>query len=123
MEHTTFLKVVMVSLVALAGAIAASMIVATGGAALIGAAAAVGLTGYAYYSGKEDMDTTDQPAQPSLPTRNNSLPSYNNNQGGYNNNNNQNTGTSQTIQTTAIFKLNDRDFATAIATSNHTSGK
>jgi hypothetical protein len=130
LENTFLLKTVAISLVALFGAIAASAIIASGGAALIGAAAAVAVVGgvglYGANSamgGKEDMAVAPQPAQPSMPTRNNNFPSYNNNQGGYNNNNNQNTGTSQTIQTTAIFKLNDRDFATAIATSNHTSGK
>lgn len=87
LENTFLLKTVAISLVALFGAIAASAVIASGGAALIGAAAAVALVGGvgsygAYSAGKEDMAVTPQPAQASLPTRNNNLPNYNNNQGG-----------------------------------------
>jgi hypothetical protein len=123
LSNTTALKLIMASLVGLAAAIATSMVIATGGAALVGAIAAGGLAygAMSMTGGKGESELTAAP-QASLPTRNSNLPSYNNNQGGNNNNNNQNTGTPQTIQTTAIFKLNDRDFATAVGISNYTSG-
>ena len=126
LENTFLLKTVAISLVALFGAIAASAVIASGGAALLGAAAAVALVGgvglYGANSamgGKEDMAVAPQPAQASLPTRNNNLPNYNNNQGGGGNNNNQNMGASQNTQTTAIFNLDGKQFATAIATSEY----
>ena len=123
LEHTFLLKSLMFGLATLAAAVAYSVIVATGGAALVGAALAVAATG-ALIGGseavKEDMAVAPQP---SLPTRNTNLPNYNNNQGGYNNNNNQNTGTTQNTQTTAIFNLDSKQFATAIASSNHPSGQ
>lgn len=124
LSNTTMLKIVMASIAAIAAAIATSMVIATGGVALA-AAAAAGLVTYGAMSaagGKGEAELTPAP-QASLPTRNNNLPNYNNNQGGgYNNNNNQNMGASQNTQTTAIFNLDSKQFATAIATSNHTSG-
>jgi hypothetical protein len=124
LSNTTMLKIIMASIAAIAAGIATSMIIATGGVALVGALAAGGLAygAMSMTGGKGEAELAAAP-QPSLPTRNNNLPNYNNNQGGNNNNNNnQNTGTPQTIQTTAIFKLNDRDFATAVGISNYTSG-
>lgn len=98
MEHTTLLKVLFFSLATAATAIAASMVIASGGTVLLGAAAAVAATGIGLglmggsAAGEEDMAV----AKPTLPNRNNNFPSYNNNnQGGYNNNNNQNTGNNQ----------------------------
>lgn len=124
-SNTTFLKIVMASIAAIAAAIATSMVIATGGIALV-AAGAAGLLTYGAMSaatgGKGEAELSAAP-QPSLPTRNNNLPSYNNNQGGGNNNNNQNMGASQNTQTTAIFNLDSKQFATAIATSNHPSGQ
>lgn len=123
LSNTTALKLVMASLVGIAAAIATSMVIATGGAVLAGAALAGGLAygAMSMTGGKGEAELAATP-QPSLPTRNNNLPNYNNNQGGYNNNNNQNTGASQNTQTTAIFNLDSKQFATAIASSNHTSG-
>jgi hypothetical protein len=127
LSNTTTMKIVMASLVGLAAAIATSMVIATGGAALVGAIAAGGLAygamsgAMSMTGGKGESELTAAP-QPSLPTRNTSLPNYNNNQGGYNNNNNQNTGTNQNTQTTAHFYLEGNKFATAVAMSNHTAG-
>ena len=111
-----------IKVAAIAAAVAFA-IINPAGALAAGAILGAGVLGYVMTPEETTGAKPGTAPQPSLPTRNNNLPSYNNNQGGNNNNNNQNTGTSQTIQTTAIFKLNDRDFATAIATSNHTSGK
>jgi uncharacterized small protein (DUF1192 family) len=134
LSNTTTMKIVMASLVGMAAAIATSMIIATGGTALVGAAIAglaVGGLAYGGMSMTGGKGEAELVPQPSLPTRNSNLPNYNNNQGGYNNNNNQNTGASQNTQTTgasqntqttAIFNLDSKQFATAIATSNHTSG-
>jgi hypothetical protein len=119
LANTTLLKIVMASLAGIAAAIAASMIIATGGAVLAGAAIAGLAVGGLAYAG---MSSTGGEGEAALPIKKANLPNYNNNQGGYNNNNNQNTGASQNTQTTAIFNLDSKQFATAIATSNHTSG-
>jgi hypothetical protein len=123
LSNTTALKIIMASLVGLAAAIATSMVIATGGAALVGAIAAGGLAygAMSMTGGKGESELTATP-QASFPTRNSNLPNYNNNQGGYNNNNNQNTGTNQNTQTTAHFYLEGNKFATAVAMSNHTAG-
>ena len=120
LSNTTTMKIVMASLVGLAAAIATSMVIATGGAALVGAIAAGGLAygAMSMTGGKGESELTAAP-QPSLPTRNNNLPNYNNNQGAGNSNNNQNMGASQNTQTTAIFNLDGKQFATAIATSEY----
>ena len=84
MEHTTLLKVLFFSLATAATAIAASMVIASGGTVLLGAAAAVAATGIGLglmggsAAGEEDMAV----AKPTLPNRNNNFPSYNNNNQG-----------------------------------------
>jgi hypothetical protein len=86
MEHTTLLKVLFFSLATAATAIAASMVIASGGTVLLGAAAAVAATGIGLglmggsAAGEEDMAV----AKPTLPTRNTNLPTNNNNQQGNN---------------------------------------
>jgi hypothetical protein len=124
LEHTFLLKSLMFGLATLAAAVAYSVIVATGGTALVGAALAVAATGagLGLIGGSESVKEDMAVAKPALPTRNSNLPNYNNNQQGGGYNNNQNTGTNQNTQTTAIFNLDSKQFATAIASSNHTSG-
>lgn len=83
MEHTTLLKVLFFSLATAATAIAASMVIASGGTVLLGAAAAVAATGIGLglmggsAAGEEDMAV----AKPALPTKNNTRPTYNNQRG------------------------------------------
>jgi hypothetical protein len=71
LSNTTMLKIIMASIAAIAAGIATSMVIATGGVALV-AATAAGLVTYGAMS---------MTGQPSMPTRNNNLPNYNNNQG------------------------------------------
>jgi hypothetical protein len=89
LSNTTTMKIVMASLVGMAAAIATSMVIATGGTALVGAAiAGLAVGGLAYggmstTGGKGESELTAAP-QPSLPTRNNNLPTNNNNNQGNN---------------------------------------
>jgi hypothetical protein len=78
LSNTTLLKIVMASLVGMAAAIATSMVIATGGAALVGAAVAGVAVGGLSYLG---MSATGGAGEAALPIKKPNLPTYNNNQG------------------------------------------
>jgi hypothetical protein len=100
-------------------AAAAFAIINPAGALAAASILGAGLIGYAMTDEETTGAKPSTVTQPSLPTRNNNLPNYNNNQGAGNSNNNQNMGASQNTQTTAIFNLDGKQFATAIATSEY----
>lgn len=78
LSNTTLLKIVMASLVGLAAAIATSMVIATGGAALVGAAIAGVAVGGLAYGG---MSMTGGKGEADLPVKKPNLPTYNNQRG------------------------------------------
>lgn len=115
MEHTTLLKVLFFSLATAATAIAASMVIASGGTVLLGAAAAVAATGIGLglmggsAAGEEDMAV----AKPNLPNRNNNFPTYNNNQGN-NAAGNQRSEEQRIIEITNIMNLDGQTASTSV---------
>jgi hypothetical protein len=112
LSNTTILKIVLASLVGITAMIAANIAMATGGISLlVGGLAALG-AGYMISGGAGEA---------SLPTKNTALPTFNQ-QGGGGTSTGNTSGGSSSQQTTAHFYLDSKQFATAIASSNHTSG-
>ena len=111
LSNTTMLKIVMASIAAIAAAIATSMVIATGGAALVGAAAAVaGVGTYALMSGAQGST-----AEASLPTPRTTMPTANAGGAGY-----QNTPTASTGGNTNVaVYLDSKEMARIIAQADH----
>jgi len=118
MEHTTLLKVLFFSLATAATAIAASMVIASGGTVLLGAAAAVAATGIGLglmsELGEEDMAT----AKPTLPNKNNNFPTYNNNQGN-NSAGNQRSDEQRRIEIYNTLNMDGKAVSTVMKTSDY----
>lgn len=114
LQNTTALKLIMASIAGIAAAIATSMVIATGGTALVGATIAGLAIGGGTYA---LMSSAGGQGEASLPTKRTNLPTASTGVAG------QDVAQGSVERTTIVnLSMNGQDFATAIAKSNHTSG-